>query len=198
MGFLQRKHFLLSGKSAFIRFAIAMPLILLSAVASAQQREFNDGGSASALRNWPPSGVWFVSLIPTRDGGLACTVLTGKTAENEAYVWGVGFKTDGTSGIAINDKLQAAVAGPEIAVIVDGRSIGRYPVSDRRSQNGYNSARSDLDERASNRLVQILGLGGQVKLVTTNTTYVAALQGMKGALGYVRDCLEEARQLSGQ
>ncbi len=179
------------------RVFIGAALTILSGVSAslAQERAPNPGKQA-VLRAWPMSGAWGVILIRLIDGRLGCLLATGHQDQRsgETYNWGVRWRHEGL-GASITDNNAQAVAGSSIQIIIDKVAIGTYQVSKRLSANGFHSVVAEFPAAESDRILSLIGVGGEMQFVTNTFTYSAPLQGSQQALANLKVCTIEASHL---
>lgn len=176
---------------------VAALLVALSVPANTQQRTFDEDAPGTIHRQWPDAGVWGVLLTTALDRHLSCVMATAKNDPNsgEFYLWGFRYKGDAFA-LLLSDRNQAAVAGDAIKVIVDGTTIGTFPVSKRIDQSGVSSIASDVPVAKAEVVKRLLGAGGTVKFSTGIATYSAALNGAPMALANLAQCKNEADELT--
>jgi len=171
-------------------------LILASTEGSAQERTMNDGAQAT-LRTWPQSGQWVVMLGRNDQHQLYCSLVTGHRdlQRDEFYVWGMRHLIKSWSAV-IADHNSAAVAGDNVATIIDGTHIGTYPISKRINKQNLEGIRADLPDSDSKKILRLMALGDSLKFSTDGSTYSVKLDGIAHALAYMSACDAEAQTLS--
>ena len=129
------------------------------------------------------SGAWGVVLIRLIDGPFGCLLATGHRdpKSGEQYNWGIRW-CRGSLGASISDNNTQAVAGPSIQIIIDKVAVGTYQVSRRVGANGFQSIVAEFSPVESDRVLGLIGVGGEMQFVTTTFTYSAPLQGSQQAL----------------
>ena len=177
----------------------AIAFLALHTAASAQQRSPNQG-TQGVLRSWPVTGVWQVSLVRFIDGGLGCLFATGHADQTtgERYVWGIRWRNDKSLTASILENNENAIAGPSIQIVLDRVPIGTYPITRRLNAGvGFQSVAADLPELDKDKLLNLIGVGGEMQFITTASTYSAPLQGASQGLQNLKACSIEAAQLGG-
>jgi len=176
--------------------ALTLAALTLLSGAHAQQRAPNPG-TQFILREWPMSGAWNVALIRLIDGPLGCLLATAHAdqANGEKYMWGLRWRRENVAAY-ITDNNQQAVAGPSIEIIIDKVSIGAHQVTKRVSKGGFYSITAEFPAAGSDRVLSLIGVGGEMQFVTNTFTYSAPLQGAEQALANLKTCTTEASRLN--
>ena len=135
--------------------------------------------------------------VPSKGGVPGCLLTTGyATASTPAYkIW--GFRSDSDElTLIVNAKQVEAVAGPEIALNIDGQKIGEFAVSDRpTSANSVSTATAVIkDISLQERIFGLLRRGEMVQFNNDVTTFSAALS--KEAASDFEECRRKAGLLS--
>ena len=178
-------------------FTAAVAFLVVHTAALAQQRLPNQG-SQGVLRSWPVTGVWQVRLVRFVDGGLGCLLATGHAdqASGERYFWGITLRNERSVAASILENNERAVAGSSIGIIVDHVPVGTYQIIRRANPGaGFQSVAADLPALDGDKLLRLIGVGGEMQFITDASTYSAPLEGMSQGLQNLRACSIEASQL---
>jgi hypothetical protein len=97
--------------------------------------------------------------------------------------------------VYIIDNNQQAVAGPSIQVVVDKVPVGTYQVNKRINKGGLYNVTAEFPSAESNRVLSLVGVGGEMQFVTNTFTYSAPLEGAQQALADLKACTIEASRL---
>jgi hypothetical protein len=175
--------------------AVIVAALSMLSCAHAQERAPNPG-KQTIIRTWPGTGAWQVALLRLVDGPLGCILATGRAdaKTGESYSWGIRWRRENVAA-SISDNNPQAVAGPTIQIFVDKVAIGTYQVSKRTSSGPFSAIAAELPAAESDRLLSLIGVGGEMQYVINNFTYSAPLQGAQQGLVELKACTVEATHL---
>lgn len=179
-----------------LRFCASIAVALSVMPAAHAQTRAPNPGTQTVLREWPMSGAWGVVLIRLIDGPLGCLMATahGDQRSGEQYHWGLRWRRENVAAYIVDNNPQA-VAGPSIEIIVDKIPVGTYQVNKQFSRGGFSNITAELPAAESDRLLSLVGVGGEMQYVTNAFTYSASLQGAPQALSNLKACSVEASRL---
>jgi hypothetical protein len=178
-------------------FIAVVAFLVLHIAASAQQRLPNQG-TQGVLRSWPVTGVWQVSLVRLVDGGLGCLLMTGHADQSsgERYFWGIRLRNEKNVAASILENNERVVSGSTIRIIVDRVPVGTYQITRRVNAGaGFQAVGADLPALDGDRLLNLVGVAGEMQFITDTSTYSAPLQGASQGLQNLKACSVEASQL---
>ena len=164
----------------------------------AQQSPKAQPGWAGVLES-PFQGGWRVIRlrVQSKGGVLGCSLITGyataSTPSNQTW----GFRSDSDELTLIMNVGQVeAVAGPEIALNIDGHEVGGVAVSGRpEPANGFSTAIAVVrDVSLQTGIFDLLQRGGMVQFTNGKTTFSAALS--KEVASDFQECRRKAGLLS--
>lgn len=180
-------------------------LILLFIAASsispaiAQERRLSNH-SPGTLRVWPKTGHWHVVLIRNTRHHLTCLLATGKfnPSHQITYLYGILYRNK-IGSLFIIDKDQSALSGNAISVIIDGVSLGSYPVTYKpKFQNApLDAIESKLPKKEYYRIKNLFSYGSHLEFKTNGATYSSSLNGARQGILDFNHCINEVSALQG-
>lgn len=182
------------------RTGIVFLLAALSISPAFSQERTLSNDVARVLRVWPASGRWQVILLRNEKHKLMCILGTGKLspAKITLYMYGLAEK-DNSLSLIIVDQNKSALSGHNIASVIDGVSIGSYPIT-YWNQNPISASyviESKLSNQQGRRIENLLAFGSTIKLITNGATYQSSLDGIRGELHNFKNCIREVKDLQG-